>query len=123
MWRFVSTVVRNSSLARRNSRSARPNMRPSSGSFDGPKTKSAMMPMTSISWRPMSNMALGYHAPPRRDRADREKVVPEAGSPFPGGGNGGGGGRPWDGVLLRAPPPGPEVLGYLARGGGAPDGA
>jgi hypothetical protein len=59
MLRFVSTVERNSSLARRNSRIARPTMRPSSGSFDGPKTRRARTPMTSISWRPMSNMALG----------------------------------------------------------------
>src|SRR5205085_9894189 len=49
MWRLVSTVERNSSLARRNSRSARPTIRPSSGSFDGPKTSSASTPMTSIS--------------------------------------------------------------------------
>ena len=57
--RFVSTVVRNSSLARRNSRSARPTIRPSSGSFEGPKTRSAMTPMTTISWSPMSNMIRG----------------------------------------------------------------
>src|SRR5438874_2331512 len=49
MCRFVSTVDRNSSLARRNSRSARPTIRPSSGNFDGPKTSSASTPMTSIS--------------------------------------------------------------------------
>src|SRR5258705_221424 len=49
MCRFVSTVALNSSLALRNSRSARPIIRPSSGSFPGPKTKRASTPMTSIS--------------------------------------------------------------------------
>src|SRR3989442_6150548 len=123
MWRFVSTVVRNSSLARRNSRSARPNMRPSSGSFDGPKTKSAMVPMTSISWRPMRNVAQGSRGQPRRDRADGEKVVPEAGSPFPGGGNGGGAARLWQALLSRTLPRARELLDYLGRGGAAHGGA
>ncbi len=39
-------------------RIARPNMRPSSGSLDGPKTRSARTPMTRSSCRPMSNMRL-----------------------------------------------------------------
>src|SRR5207247_912033 len=51
--RFVSTVWRNSSLARRSSRSVRPSIRPSSGSFEGPNTKSAMTPITTNSWSPM----------------------------------------------------------------------
>src|SRR5215813_5070415 len=58
-WRFCSTVDRNSSLARRNSRMARPSRRPSSGSLSGPKMIRARTMMTRISWMPMSSMRLG----------------------------------------------------------------
>ena len=55
--RFVSIVDRNSSLARRNSRIARPRDRPSCGRFFGPKTRRAMTKMRTSSCRPMSNMS------------------------------------------------------------------
>ena len=66
MFRFVSTVVRNSSLARLNSRIARPIILPSSGSFDGPKTINANTMMRSISWKPTSNMDSSSYPPPAR---------------------------------------------------------
>ena len=46
---FVSTVDRNSSLARRNSRMARPSRFPSSGSLSGPKMSRARTMMTASS--------------------------------------------------------------------------
>src|SRR5262249_28536364 len=78
MCRLVSTVERKSSLPRPNSRMARPNIRPSSGSREGPNTRSAMTPMTTISWRPMSNMGLEYHAGLRGscDRRPHEAHTP-----------------------------------------------
>ena len=58
--RLVSIVERNSSLARRNSRVARPIARPSSGSFFGPKTKRAITMISRSSCRPMSNIVESY---------------------------------------------------------------
>src|SRR5207244_1732213 len=79
--RFVSTVWRNSSLARRSSRSVRPSIFPSSGSFEGPKTSSAMTPITTNSWSPMSNMTearvpsrLGYATAAARAGADADRL-------------------------------------------------
>ena len=61
--RLVSMVDRNSSLARRNSRMARPRERPSWGRFLGPNTSRAITKMRASSWRPMSNMG-GRAQPP-----------------------------------------------------------